>query len=379
MLERMRVMAGGLAALVTVAALAIGWVGAWTPEAEAQSTTEVECAGWNTGSPTRCGITGPTFTGSGTPAWWLGYMLNQTLYATGTAQVLATPCASSGVPTLTSITNCLLPGATPRTLTGNTDTASTADNGNLIIVGASTNAAWTETFPKVDAATGLQPGAFQTLVFNNTAYGGTIKAANSATLNVATPGATGLPLPLGTNAMVFADNIPSPGNLWVAPMVSSLVGTDVLVAYTTGWTPSTTQGVTFTPTNWALNNRVIVTHIWLVVKSGNTNASGNTLGICTTSNCSGGTNYMPTAYNSASSLSNTGIPVGSAFDVGPAQSNAVLCGGGGTCPGGLAGYVFPVAAVGQAFYGYVSSTTGWNNGGAWTIDVFLTGLVLPVY
>ena len=215
MLERVRVVANWLAALATVAALAAAMFVSWTAPAEAQ----VYCQNWNGvgGAPVQCGSGGPQMTNTGTPAYYLGWQLNQTLFAQGTGQVLATPCTSAAAPTLTALANCLMPPAVPRVLTsGSADNVLTTDNGNQIVWGTAT-AGGIETLP-ASGSTGFPLGGSFNFIVKN-AGTGTVTITTTGTLNGA---GTSVNVAAGAAAWVISDV--SAGNWWSYPW-GTAVGT----------------------------------------------------------------------------------------------------------------------------------------------------------
>ena len=208
MLERMRVMAGWLAALAALTALAVGWIGAWAPEAEGQTWVPV-----------------PIVLGTGIPAnQAYGYENNawtSLLSSSYTAGwFLAAPCGSPGFALYRPVCVADLPGSAVRNQALTiTDPVVSGDNGSMVNIAAA--AGWVEQLPAI-GTTGFAPNAFNTTLWTaQGSGGGQLSVTGGATINGTAGPLTFAP---GTGFWVWSDATAAPGNYVAAQFGMPLVG-----------------------------------------------------------------------------------------------------------------------------------------------------------
>ena len=186
--------------------------------------------------------------------------------------------------------------------------------------------------------------------------------------------ATGLPLTTGvTGQLGFANGGTGQSSAAAVLTALNLNASRVLIGYTLGWMPGTTQEVQLTiPTVPAGSFMVAAVYVYSV--SGSPAFGSETLNVFTATG-GGGTKVTSRAdgnsNNTATALQSGGVPNGSIVDLGNEIQWALYAAGVSSATVATPN---PVFASNTNLFARVSATTHW---GAWECDVYAVGVILP--
>ena len=167
------------------------------------------------------------------------------------------------------------------------------------------------------------------------------------------------------NALILAQDVLLPDPVVPTP------GLEQTIAYALNWVPATNAQIALTfPTSPA--NNWIPMKVWVCPKSGTQSGSGASyyLSVWTGSGQTGTNLCYNGTGNTQANFQSANIPNGKATDIGFYLANILNDAGNGSS----AQWAQPIIPAASGLYASVTGT-GWS--AAWTVDVYVQGMVLP--